>query len=87
MKHNTITGGKIGFVEAIHEAFDSNSHNPTIRYSVARGFHVQSGLNPADHDVVWSAMAYYSLNENGARSIKPGDYPEIRMNILDILDA
>ena len=99
MKINTITGGKAGFTEAIHEAFMSNASNPTIRYSQARGFHVESGLNPADHDVVWSALnpadhdvvwsalAYYSLNNNGARSIKPSDYPEIRMDILDIIDA
>jgi hypothetical protein len=87
MKHNIITGGKAGFTEAIHEAFVSNAHDPTIRYSVARGFHVESGLNPADHDVIWSALAYYNLNNNGARSIKPSDYPEIRMDILDIIDA
>jgi hypothetical protein len=87
MKINTITGGKAGFTEAIHEAFVSNAHNPTIRYSDARGFHVESGLNPADGDVVWSALAYYSLNNGGARSIKPSDYPEVRMDILDLLDA
>jgi hypothetical protein len=93
MKINTITGGKAGFTEAIHEAFISNAHDPTIRYSQSRGFHVESGLNPADddvvwsalayYDVVWSALAYYSLNNNGARSIKPSDYPEIRMDILE----
>lgn len=87
MKINTITGGKAGFTEAIHEAFVSNAHNPTIRYSGARGFHVESGLNPADHDVVWSALVYYSLNNDGSRSIRATDYPEIRMDILDILDA
>jgi hypothetical protein len=87
MKINTITGGKAGFTEAIHEAFVSNASNPTIRYSDARGFHVESGLNRADDDVVWSALAYYNLNNGGSRSIKPSDYPEIRMDILDILDA
>ena len=85
MKINTITGGKTGFAEAIHEAFISNAHDPTIRYSQERGFHVESGLNPADHDVVWSALTYY--NSDGARSIKPSDYPEIRMDILDIINA
>ena len=87
MKMNTITGGKTGFTEAIHEAFVSNAHNPTIRYSHALGFHVESGLVSADHDVVWSKLAYYNLNNGGARSIKPSDYPEIRMDILDLLDA
>jgi hypothetical protein len=85
MKINTITGGKAAFTEAIHDAFVSNAHNPTIRYSDARGFHVESGLNRADDDVIWSALAYY--NSDGARSIKPSDYPEIRIDILDILDA
>jgi hypothetical protein len=85
MKINTITGGKAGFTEAIHESFVSNAHNPTVRYSVARGFHVESGLSTADDDVVWSALAYYK--SDGSRSIKPSDYPEIRMDILDLLDA
>jgi hypothetical protein len=85
MKINTITGGKAGFTEAIHEAFVSNAHNPTIRYSHALGFHVESGLVPADHDVVWSALTYY--NADGTRSIRTTDYPEIRMDILDLLDA
>jgi len=87
MKINTITGGKAGFTEAIHEAFVSNASNPTIRYSDARGFLVESGNHPPDDDVIWSALAYYSLNNGGARSIKPSDYPEIRMDILDLLDA
>ena len=85
MKINTITGGKAGFTEAIHEAFLSNAHDPTIRYSESRGFHIESRLNPADHDVVWSALTYY--NSDGSRSIRSTDYPEIRMDILDILDA
>ena len=85
MKIITITGGKAGFTEAIHEAFISNASNPTIRYSDARGFHVESGLVTADHDVIWSALAYY--NSDGSRSIKPSDYPEVRMDILDLLDA
>lgn len=85
MKINTITGGKAGFTNAIHEAFVSNAINPTIRYSVARGFHVESVFSCADHDVVWYALTYYK--SDGARSIKPSDYPEIRMDILDIIDA
>ena len=85
MKINTITGGKAGFTEAIHEAFISNAHNPTIRYSDARGFHVESGDHPPDDDVVLSVSAYY--NSDGSRSIKPSDYPEVRMDILDLLDA
>jgi hypothetical protein len=87
MKINIITGGKAGFTEAIHEAFVSNCHNPTIRYSHNLGFHVESGLVRADNDVIWSKLAYYNLNNGGARSIKPSDYPEIRMDILDLLDA
>jgi hypothetical protein len=85
MKHNTITGGKAGFAEAIHEAFVSNASNPTIRYSQSRGFHVESGNHPPDHDVVLSVSAFY--NSDGSRSIRATDYPEVRMDILDLLDA
>lgn len=85
MKMNTITGGKAGFTEAIHEAFVTCASDPTIRYSPARGFHVESGNHPPDDDVVWSALAYY--NADGTRSICATDYPEVRMDILDLLDA
>ena len=85
MKINTITGGKAGFTEAIHEAFVSNAHNPTIRYSDARGFHVESGNHPPDDDVVLSVSAFY--NSDGSRNIRATDYPEVRMDILDLIDA
>lgn len=87
MKINTITGGKSGFQEAINDAFESNINNPMIRYSESRGFHVESRQSRADDDVVWSTLVYYDLNKNGARSIRAAEYPEIRMEILDILDA
>ncbi len=76
-----LTGGKAGFTEAIHEAFVTRASDPTIRYSHARGFHVESGIHPADSDVIWSALAHYT--STGARSVKPTDYPEVRMDILD----
>lgn len=76
-----LTGGKAGFTEAIHEAFISRASDPTIRYSHARGFHVESSIHPADSDVIWSALAHYT--STGARSVKPTDYPEVRMDILD----
>lgn len=77
----TLTGGRAGFVRAIDEAFRVNAHNPTIRYSHARGFHVESGLLPADSDVLWSAAANYIL-PSGRRSVRPTDYPEVREEIL-----
>jgi hypothetical protein len=77
----TLTGGRAGFVRAIHEAFTVNAHNPTIRYSHARGFHVESGIHPADSDVLWSAAANYIL-PTGRRSVRPSDYPEVREEIL-----
>jgi hypothetical protein len=79
----TLTGGKRGFIAAIDEAFTTPTSNPTIRYSHARGFHVESGLCQADEDVLWSALAYYDLNSNGRRSVRPVDYPEVREAILD----
>lgn len=80
---NTLTGGKRGFVAAIEEAFSTPASDPTIRYSHARGFHVESGIHPADDDVLWSGLAYYNLSQNCRRSIRPVDYPEIREEILE----
>lgn len=78
----TLTGGRAGFVCAIDEAFRTPASNPTIRYSHARGFHVESGIHPADSDVLWSALANYIL-PSGRRSVRPTDYTEVRAAILD----
>ena len=78
----TLTGGRAGFTRAIDEAFRVNAHNPTIRYSHARGFHVESGLLPADSDVLWSAEANYIL-PSGRRSVRATNYTEVRAAILN----
>ena len=77
----TLTGGRAGFVNAIDEAFRSNAINPKIRYSHARGFHVESGIHPADDDVLWSASTNYII-PSGRRSVRPTDYTEIRAAIM-----
>lgn len=76
-----ITGGRTGFARAIREAFIARIVNPTIRYSQERGFHVESGLSPADHDVVWSHAVNYRL-DLGHNSIRPTDYPSVRDQII-----
>ena len=78
----TLTGGRAGFVSAIDEAFRTPASNPTIRYSHARGFHVESGIHPADPDVLWSASANYIL-PSGRRSVRPTDYTEVRAAIME----
>jgi hypothetical protein len=77
----SITGGKRGFVAAVDAAFRAKLHNPTIRYSHSRGFHVESAHVPADADVIWSAAANYVLPSN-RRSVRPADYLEVRAEIL-----
>lgn len=79
----TITGGRAGFVAAIDEAFAARLHNPTVRYSHARGFHVESGMTPADDDVIWQTEACYRADRGGRRNLRPSDYAEIRREILD----
>jgi len=78
----TLTGGRAGFVSAIDEAFRTPASNPAIRYSHARGFHIESGIHPADCDVLWSASAKYIL-PSGRRSVRPADYTEVRAAIMD----
>lgn len=77
----TLKGGRAGFVRAINEAFRSPAANPTIRYSHSRGFHVESGIHPADSDVLWTTAANYIL-PTGRRSVRPTDYSEVRADIL-----
>lgn len=82
---SNITGGKKGFIAAIDAAFYGNGqrmHNPTIRYSHSNGFHVESGLTPADDDVIWSELAFYRAND-GSQSIRPSEYNEVRAAILE----
>jgi hypothetical protein len=76
-----LTGGKKGFVIAIEEAFTTRASNPKIRYSHAKGFHVESAHHPPDEDVLWSKDANHIL-PTGRRSIRPTDYPEVRREIL-----
>lgn len=79
-----LTGGRAGFVRAIDEAFQTPASNPTIRYSHARGFHVESGIHPADPDVLWSAAANNILSSGWiVRSVRPRNYPDVRMAILN----
>jgi len=84
-KSNHITGGKKGFIAAIDKAFygdGSKMSNPTIRYSHERGFHVESGIHPADSDVIWSEAANYWAN-TGAKTVAPKDYNDVRETILN----
>lgn len=78
-----ITGGRRGFVAAIDEAFSARSlHNPEVRYSHSRGFHVESGMVPADDNVVWQAEACYRADDNGRRCPRSADYSAVRREIL-----
>jgi hypothetical protein len=77
----TIKGGKRGFITAVDDAFRHPVHNTAVRYSHARGFHMESGLLPADDDVLWEGQAFYWAN-SGRRSLRPRDYAEIREEIL-----
>ena len=46
---------KAQFARAVQEGYyDSRCSDPMIRYSVARGFHVESKQHSADDDVIWS---------------------------------
>ena len=81
-KKQQITGSKKGFIAAVDEAYRSNAINPTVRYSHAEGFFVESGLTPHDEDVMWKELAFYHAS-NGERSIKPSEYPAIRLAILE----
>ena len=77
----TITGGKKGFITAVDGAYRSPASNPVVRYSHARGFHVESWLIPCDGDVLWEKPAFYYAS-SGIRTLRPRDYAEIRNEIL-----
>lgn len=77
MSTKTKTHGKRAFVAALDAAFTSPAINPTIRYSHTRGFHVESGIHPADDDdVIWYVKVHYLLN--GTRCLRPKDYADVR---------
>ena len=50
---------KAQFARAVQEGYyDSRCSDPMIRYSVARGFHVESKQHSADDDVIWSLQCF-----------------------------
>ena len=75
-----LTGGRRGFASAVQAAFSARVHNPVVRYSHARGFHVESAHTDPDQDVLWERAANYIL-PTGRRSIRPADYAEIREEV------
>jgi hypothetical protein len=77
-----ITGGRDGFRNAIREAFfKSKCHDPEVRYSHSRGFHVESKHTPPDENVLWRKQAYTWAN-TGERSMLVSHYPEVRNEIF-----
>jgi len=76
-----IADNKKGLWNVIRKAFDDNSIvNPTIRYSHARGFHLESGVHPEDADVLWSHACNYVKD---GPSIRADDFKEIRKAIIE----
>ena len=60
-----LTGGFRGYKAAINEGFTTSTRNPTLRYSDSRGFHIESGLTPADSDAVEIGECYYRMSDDG----------------------
>ena len=64
---------KAQFARAVQEGYyDSRCSDPMIRYSVARGFHVESKQHPADDDVIWSLQCLRSADDG-----KPHGLPSV----------
>lgn len=78
-----LTGGRIGYQNAVDAAFASNMHSPAVKYSNSRGFRVESELTPSDSDVIWKYGANYSAN-TGDR-LTPS-YAEARRQIIAAMD-
>lgn len=79
----TLTGGRTGFAAACAEAhFDSRAHDPCVRYSARRGFHVESKHVPADDDVIWQEKAVYRLDSE-CYVPRASQYREVREEILE----
>ena len=79
-----IKGGRKGLVDAIHAAFygrPGKVHNPVIRYSHTRGFHVESRMHPPDQDVLWEHKCHFWA-ATGRPNIKPTQYGEVREAII-----
>lgn len=84
----TLTGGYNGFCAAVREAFYGSGNrmsNPGVRYSHARGFHVESTIHPADDDCIWSHQCSIAAN-SGRNSLIASDYGHIRRQILERQD-
>lgn len=82
-----LTGGYKGYQKAVREGFASDMSDPTVRYSHARGFHVEPRLFNSDKDVLWQQQCYYNLNNGGAKSPKPTKlgYKTVREEIMDMI--
>lgn len=80
-----LTGGRAGFAAACAEAhFESRAHDPCVRYSTTRGFHVESKHVPAERDVVWQEEAVYRLDT--LKYIpRVSQYRDVRAEILERL--
>jgi hypothetical protein len=79
-----LTGGFNGYREAVNEGFSVNIHNPTLRYSDRRGFHVESGLIPRDDSAVeLGEFSYNPDNGNGNFGTSYRDYLEIKSDIIE----
>jgi|WetSurMetagenome_2_1015567.scaffolds.fasta_scaffold00711_25 hypothetical protein len=79
-----LTGGFNGYKEAVNEGFSVNIHNPALRYSDRRGFHIESKLTPRDDSAVELGECYYNLSNNGERNFGTSyrDYLEVKSDII-----
>ena len=73
---------KAQFARAVQEGYyDSRCSDPMIRYSAARGFHVESKQHPADDDVIWSLQCLRSADDG-----KPHGLPSVEEVKAEILE-
>tara|TARA_R110000744_G_scaffold323473_1_gene429370 strand:- start:336 stop:617 length:282 start_codon:yes stop_codon:yes gene_type:complete len=76
---------KAQFARAVQEGYyDSRCSDPMIRYSVARGFHVESKHVPADDDVIWSLQCWLSADDGKPYGLPSAE--EVKAEILEEME-
>lgn len=73
------------FVGAVDAAFQSNAIRPCIRYSVERGFQVESLIHRAIPSDIWQSGEVHWDARTGRRSILKSDWTRVRDQILSNL--
>jgi len=88
MNNYRLTGGFNGYKEAVNEGFSVNIHNPTLRYSDRKGFHIESNLTPKDDDAIdLGDCSYYADNGNQSFGATYRDYLETKAEIIRIMSG